>query len=136
VEPGQTEIELHDSTITGARMDGGELVLSVHAIVHVGEVGRITTWTQETEFRFEGASELPAVDEEGHIYDGKVTVGADVIENCLPVPFDRTGDARLTASGYNYGRGVEWKIEPRGQRLRIVLLGAPTFLEVFPFEPW
>jgi hypothetical protein len=122
-------VELHDSEISLGRHSGSSVVLV--AVVHLSEdrpgYDSGTTGTQLAELVVEEAnvesipSSLPL-----SILSGQVFVGAQVVENLLPLPFDVAGDVLVELIG------VEETLSVRGRVARVVLRGDWKYLDAVP----
>ena len=126
-------IELHDSTVEGITLrDGSGIVRFRPAYVHRSE-GRpcidpgygflqdldlvVTEAVLESTF-----TKMPC-----WISDGLLSVGKEVLDNEIPLPFNKRGEVYLSAVSVN----GEWLVI-RGTSATVVLVGEARYLERVP----
>lgn len=126
-------IELHDSWVVGIIPSGGSLLVRLGpAYLHRSEghpgFDPGSVWVQDLELVFSEAvlesdfTELPR-----RLLDGSLSVGNDVLENCIPLPLDVRGVVRFSAVSLEGERLII-----QGTRAMAVTVGEACYVEQFP----
>jgi hypothetical protein len=128
----RSSIELHDSVLKSIEMQGAVLVLWMDAYVHrsigVPGVDAGMGWIYVVALRFNSGRCAPALPEPlARICDGILHLGADHLENAIPVPLDFKGSVRLDLVISN-----DAKLSIEGDGLRVALTGEGRYVEGFP----
>ena len=91
-----------------------------------GDAG--TGWTQYAILTFgDGTQEGEIAEYPARLSGGTLLIDGQSIENEIPLPLDRTGDAELRLEVVNHDSVVI-----RGSEVHLVLRGTPTYVEEFP----
>ena len=124
-------IEFHDSTFDGVEREGADLALRFSAAyIHQSEgkpgVDAGSGWVQEVRLHISDAAlsgvilDLPC-----DLWDGSISLDNKRFDNCVPIPLDYRGRVEVNLEH-------DGKLTVIGARLRVELLGQPTYVEDFP----
>ena len=123
-------IEFHDSTFDDVRKDGTDLTLRFSAAyIHQSSgkpgVDAGSGWVQEAVLHVRGGSvngeirELPC-----DLWDGDLLLGGQSFD-MIPIPLDYDGQVEITLEH-------DGTMRVTGTRVRLELIGTPTYVEEFP----
>ena len=120
--PAPHPIELHDSTLSAMRRDGGALVLELRpAYVHRDGAG----WAQDVDLRLAGAIDAAVpIDLPLAMWDGRLDTPEGAFDGLLPVPLEIAGPVSLACELVS---GV--RIDIAAAAFRIEMLGEARFIE-------
>jgi hypothetical protein len=124
-------IELHDTCVEGIEQVHGRIVLRLSAYLHESEgrpgIDRGTGWTLPARLVIEnGRYDRPFVSHSLWVIDGHISIDDSLLDNCIPLPFDKRGRIRLFLAG------AEGELAISGDRVYVEPMGPAVYVEEFP----